>query len=211
MPVTDLHATARPQAAALLAQVRTHFQAAVRRAASLCAVDGKLDATRLDHRQWICHELALACADLLAAESALAGTEGSSQLDRSLALAFATEAIGSVLGRLDGVALDSGADPRPVQQLMHQADVTALRRTAASADAWAALGRAVAATDDEIGAVQLDEPVALAQAAFRRFAAEVVAPMAEAIHRQDLTVPESLLQPMRELGVSSRPSGALPP
>ena len=190
-----------PLATALLAQVRTHFEAAVRRVAGLCAVDGRLDATRLDQRQWICHELALTCADLLAAETTLATSAGSSDLDRGLALAFATEAIGSVLARLDGVALDSGADPQPVQQLMHHADLTALRRSAASADAWAALGRAVATTDSEIGAVQLEEPVALAQAAFRRFAAEVVAPMAEAIHRQDLTVPESLLQPMRELGV----------
>lgn len=201
MPATELHATARPLATALLVQVRSHFEAAVRGAATLCAVDGRLDAARLDQRQWICHELALACADLLAAETTLAATEASSTLDRGLALAFATEAIGSVLARLDGVALDSGADPLPVQQLLHHPDLTALRRAAAGADAWAALGRAVAATDGEIGAVPLEEPVALAQAAFRRFAAEVVAPMAEAIHRQDLTVPESLLQPMRELGV----------
>jgi (2S)-methylsuccinyl-CoA dehydrogenase len=30
---------------------------------------------------------------------------------------------------------------------------------------------------------------------------DVVAPLAERIHREDLTVPEALLQPMRELGV----------
>ena len=171
MPSPTPSSAVHPLATALLAQVRTHFEAAVQRAASLCAVDGRLDAARLDARQWICHELALACADLLAAETTLAATDASSPLDRGLALAFATEAIGSVLARLDGVALDSGADPLPVQQLMHHADFTALRRTAASADAWAALGRAVADTDDEIGAVQLEEPVALAQAAFRRFAA----------------------------------------
>ena len=41
----------------------------------------------------------------------------------------------------------------------------------------------------------------MARDAFRRFAEEVVAPMAEKIHRHDLTVPESLLQPMREMGV----------
>ena len=35
----------------------------------------------------------------------------------------------------------------------------------------------------------------MAQDAFRRFAADVVAPQAEALHRHDLTVPESLLQP----------------
>jgi alkylation response protein AidB-like acyl-CoA dehydrogenase len=34
-----------------------------------------------------------------------------------------------------------------------------------------------------------------------RFAADVVAPQAEAIHRDNLTVPEALLQALRELGV----------
>ena len=43
----------------------------------------------------------------------------------------------------------------------------------------------------------------MARDAFRRFASDVVAPMAEQIHRQDLTVPESLLAPMREMGVFS--------
>ncbi|HMA09536.1 MAG TPA: acyl-CoA dehydrogenase family protein, partial [Ramlibacter sp.] len=55
----------------------------------------------------------------------------------------------------------------------------------------------------EIGDVRLEAPLAMAQDAFRRFASDVVAPMAEKIHRNDLTVPESLLQPMREMGVFS--------
>lgn len=50
----------------------------------------------------------------------------------------------------------------------------------------------------------LDEPHALAQDAFRRFSSEVVAPQAEAIHRDNLTVPESLRQPLREMGVLAR-------
>ena len=41
----------------------------------------------------------------------------------------------------------------------------------------------------------------MAVAAFRRFAADVVVPAAEGIHRNNLTVPESLLQPMRDMGV----------
>ena len=201
MPATLPPLSVRNQAVSLLAEVRRHFEAAVHRAAALCTVDGRLDGAALDARQWICHELALACADLLAAETVLQATADNTALDQGLALAFATEAIGAVLARLDGVALDSGADPQPLQALQGSAALTALRRAAAGADTWAALGRAVADTSDEIGAVALDEPVAMAQAAFRRFAAEVVAPVAEAIHRQDLTVPESLLQPMREMGV----------
>jgi (2S)-methylsuccinyl-CoA dehydrogenase len=65
----------------------------------------------------------------------------------------------------------------------------------------AAIGRQVASTDDELADVPLDEQVAMARDGFRRFAAEQVSPLAERIHREDLTIPESLLQPLREMGV----------
>eukprot|EP00456_Euglypha_rotunda_P086919 TRINITY_DN8830_c0_g1_i5.p1 TRINITY_DN8830_c0_g1~~TRINITY_DN8830_c0_g1_i5.p1 ORF type:complete len:451 (+),score=81.60 TRINITY_DN8830_c0_g1_i5:99-1355(+) len=47
----------------------------------------------------------------------------------------------------------------------------------------------------------VDEQTAMARDAFRRFAEDIVAPLAEEIHRKDLTVPESLLGPMRDMGV----------
>lgn len=58
----------------------------------------------------------------------------------------------------------------------------------------------MASRDDELGAEQLNNELALAQESFRRFAEDVVAPQAEHIHRQDLTVPESILQPLRDMG-----------
>ena len=64
--------------------------------------------------------------------------------------------------------------------------------------AW---GRRWSDAGGDIAAVELDEQASLARDMFRRFAAEVVAPQAEDIHRRDLTVPESLLQPLREMGV----------
>jgi (2S)-methylsuccinyl-CoA dehydrogenase len=59
----------------------------------------------------------------------------------------------------------------------------------------------VVAAHGEVGRVPLDESHALAQESFRRFAQDVVAPLAGRIHREDLTVPEALLQPLREMGV----------
>ncbi|OYU99156.1 MAG: hypothetical protein CFE45_13935, partial [Burkholderiales bacterium PBB5] len=58
---------ARTQAQQLLGQLRTGFERALSHAAQACAVGGQLDAERLDAQQVLCHELALASADLLAA------------------------------------------------------------------------------------------------------------------------------------------------
>ena len=188
-------------ARALLACVRTAFGDAVARVADDCAVDGKLDAKRLDAQQLVCHELALANADLLAAETGVAARADASDLDQRLALAFAAEAIGAVLGRLETVFLETGLALGALHAIASSDALAGLRRSAIGAGVLAELGKAVSTTHAEIGQVGLDEPITMAQHAFRRFATDVVAPMAEKIHRHDLTVPEALLQPMREMGV----------
>jgi (2S)-methylsuccinyl-CoA dehydrogenase len=186
----------------LLGRLRPQFDAHVAALAAVCALDGKLLAQRLDAHQVISYELAWASADLLAAETAVAGLEtGARELDVRLALIFVVDAIASVLTRQEMLCIDLGLDLAALQSLAADPAWAALRRSACGADALAAAGRALTGTDGEIGPVVLDEPLAMAQDAFRRFAAEVVAPQAEAIHRHDLTVPESLLQSMREMGV----------
>lgn len=186
-------------AAAVLARLSDAFEVAVAHVARGCAPDGSLDPALLDAAQWVSYELALAHAELLAARTSIAA-EGMSALDRDLALAFAGEAARTVLTRLEGVYLAVDLPAEPLDAITTSAALRALRG-AAGPQALAALGRVVAASDAELGDVALDEPAAMARDAFRRFAAEVVAPLAESIHRQDLTVPETLLAPMREMGV----------
>jgi (2S)-methylsuccinyl-CoA dehydrogenase len=189
-------------AATLLARLRPSFALAVRSLAEACTVHGRINAALLDERQLVSFELAWASADLLAADT-LVDRIGSTtpDTDRRLALIFVVEAIGAVLARLEFIHLELDLDLAGLQALASDPSWAGLRRSAGSADALASAGRAVAQADGEIGQIGLDDAHAMAQASFRRFAQEVVAPQAEAIHRHDLTVPESLLQPMRDMGV----------
>lgn len=185
-----------------LATLRSALDLATLTLADQCVVAGKLDGRRLDASQIASFELAWAAADQLAAENALALLRtDSTQLDRGLALLFAADAAVAVLARLEALFLDLGIPQDPLRALRDDAAFLAFRQSAAGAQAIDALGVGVAEAQGEVGNVPLDEPHALAQDAFRRFSADVVAPQAEAIHRQDLTVPESLLQPLREMGV----------
>ncbi len=186
----------------LLQRLRPMFEQATAALAQACTRDGKLDNRRFDQHQVASYELAWVAADLLAADTAMQNLgDDSSELERRLALVFAVEAIGAVMGRLDMLGLELGLDLGPLQALTNDADWAALRRSAASAEALQAAGRALAQADGDVAGAALDESHAMAQDAFRRFAADVVAPQAEALHRHDLTVPESLLQPLREMGV----------
>ena len=188
--------------AALLRRVRSTFEQATAALARACARNGQLDAARLDQHQVASYELAWVSADLLAADTQLATLGGAgTEVDRRLALVFAVDAITASLARLEMLQLELGLAPAPLQALAASADWAALRVAGGSALALADAGQAVIDAQGDIGAVSLSEALTLAQASFRRVAAEVVAPAAEAIHRQDLTVPESLLQPLREMGV----------
>ncbi|MES2261776.1 MAG: acyl-CoA dehydrogenase family protein [Pseudomonadota bacterium] len=197
LPVNE---QARLAGADLLRQLRAQFDTALRALARRCAPAGKLDAQCLDAVQPASYELAWASAELLAADGVLQAAPASA-LDLELALAFCADAIVSVLQRLDGVFLDLRLDRGVLLALGGGDALGAFRHDVGSAAVLATIGRQVAARGGEIGDVALDDDVAMAQQAFRRFAEEQVAPRAEQIHRQDLTVPETLLQPLREMGV----------
>lgn len=185
----------------LLGQLGEAFDLAVGQIASICARNGRLDPARLDAHQGVCYELALACADLLAARAVVDVGASGSQLDAGLGLAFTTEAIVAVLSRLEGIYIACDLKMQRLEQLTASAEMRELRRQAAGPQVLAELGRTLASHAGELANVELDEPSALARDSFRRFAAEVVAPLAERIHREDLIVPETILQPLREMGV----------
>jgi (2S)-methylsuccinyl-CoA dehydrogenase len=188
--------------AALLSRLRQSFEAGTQALAQWCVEEGAFSASRFELQQVASYELAWASADLLAAETAIEGLgAGASELETALALIFGVDAIAAVLARTETVYLELGLNPAPLHALMTDPAWAALRRSAGGTQALEAAGRALAQAGGDVGGVALDEQHALAQDAFRRFAADVVAPQAEALHRHDLTVPESLLQPMREMGV----------
>lgn len=185
----------------LLASLTATFDAAVLAVAQGCSAGaGRLDPARLDARQGVAYELAWASAELLAARTVLLASPAAG-LDRALVLLFALEAMRSVLVRLESVAVDEELDLTELRALGGSAEWIALRRAAAGPAALAETARALVAFDGEIGPVTVSEEVAMAQQAFRRFGAEKVAPLAASIHAEDLTVPESLLGPLREMGV----------
>jgi (2S)-methylsuccinyl-CoA dehydrogenase len=184
-----------------LAALRRAFDAAAHALARRCSGPAGLDNAKLDTEQVASFELAWAAADLLAAENGIRLLQpDASDLDARLALLFAADAGAAVFSRLESLALEPALDTGLLDAVRADADWKTLRMAAAS-PALQAAGLAVAQARGEVGAFPLDEPHAIAQESFRRFSEQVVAPQAEKIHRDNLTVPESLLQQLREMGV----------
>jgi (2S)-methylsuccinyl-CoA dehydrogenase len=86
-------------------------------------------------------------------------------------------------------------DPKPLHDVAASDELRRLRRMPRTPRFSQARRCRCEPGPGEPGDVPMDEQTAMARDAFRRFAEDVVAPMAEEIHRHNLTVPESLLQP----------------
>jgi (2S)-methylsuccinyl-CoA dehydrogenase len=191
-----------PRASSVLANLREVFASETLALARSCVVDNTLDARRLDQEQVPSYEVAFVGAELLAAETVLAQlTAASSELEARLALTWAVEAIGSIGDRLQGIALDLDFDVGALTSLIASSDVRELRKRVLGGRALDETGRLLTESHDEIDYVALSDELMMAQSECRRLAADVVAPRALAIHRDDLIVPEELLQPLREMGV----------
>jgi len=188
-------------ARAVLSDLSRSFATVTAALAQACSRDGRIDAALADAQQILCYDLALAHADLAACRTLVAALGEMTPLDAGLALLFVCDAALAVLHRLESAALALGLDPAPLRALGAAPAFDRLRREAAGPAARDHWGAAVLATPEAIGAVPLDDQTRMATEAFERFAADAVAPLAEAIHRDDLTVPDSLLDQMRAMGV----------
>jgi (2S)-methylsuccinyl-CoA dehydrogenase len=185
-------------ASGLLKDVRMHLDRATDALADWCSVDGKLRQPLLDTYQVSSYEIALASADILAAEVAWERAPSASELDQSIAYAFIADSMVLASGRLETVLVDLRLEDFRAPSFA--AELIRFRRRASSGDVLSGIGARVADSGSAFAEVEQSESVAMAQAAFRKFARDVIAPLAEEIHRHDLTVPRKIIDGMREMG-----------
>jgi (2S)-methylsuccinyl-CoA dehydrogenase len=191
------------QATQAIARLRERFLRQTRCLALACSDAAQIVAARVDRQQVALYEIAWAGAELLAAEATLQAlapqAAALSQLEERLALTHVTEAVASIADRQDLIALD--IDDEYGTEISVLDSLHALRREVLAGAALDETGRQLCESTDDLAPVALADDLVMVRAEFSRMAADLVAPLAESIHRQDLTVPETLLQPLRELGV----------
>lgn len=186
--------------APLLEMLRTAFDETCTALAIACSNGESLDAAALDREQGAEFELAWAKAELEAATALLVHAPSLTALQRQVADVFVADTVPRVIARLQAIDLDLNRDNAALRSLSHAPALRAFRRDAGSSHALAGVGRAVIDAPEVLALATVDNDIAMALHAFERFAVNVIAPKAQEIHRRDLTLPETLLQPMRELG-----------
>jgi len=162
---------------------------------------GKLSTARLDEYQLVSYELALCWAECCAARFMLDhAKQAQDEFTTRLAGLFCAEVANASCARLWARVSDFGLASADVAAILTNPATAAFLAGQVSADNIAAIGAEVADRGPDLGPDLLEERHTLMRDTFRRFADEVVMPLAEEVHRHDLIIPDAILEPLKEMG-----------
>jgi len=161
---------------------------------------GKLSNARLDGYQLVSYELSLCWAECCAARFMLDHSRAcDDEFTSRLCALFCAEAVTTSCARLRARLADFElADADVAAVLERQAEFLANQLSAANI---AAIGEDVIDRGADLGPDLLEERYTMMRDTFHKFADDVVMPLAEEIHRQDLIIPDAILEPLKEMGV----------
>lgn len=187
------------QAEPILEEVQFLIQCAVHTAKRNIYRDGKLSEKYYNFFQQSCFTFAIAQAELEAARALFEHARAHDDSDslKSCAIFFCAEAINSILSKFITEVGGMGVGQKQVANLLGREDVAGWLQWASN-DAM--LGSNCVETGNTRLSSGLNDEKELVRSTFQRFADEVVAPRAEDIHRQDLDIPEEIIQQAAELG-----------
>ena len=169
-------------------------------------LDGeRVSPAKLDEHQLASYELSLSWSECTAARfltahalQLAARSVPENTLTIQLSNLFCAEAITNTVNRLRA---------RPADYGLTHADITTdlvaeefLSKQLAAKNI-AAIGQAIIDRDGDLGPDLLNEYHTIMRDTFRRFSDDVVAPLAESIHREDLIIPDAILEPLKEMGM----------
>ena len=118
-----------------------------------------------------------------------------------LAALFCAEAVTNTLNRLRTRPADFGLAIADIHALEQEATAATFLPRQLGAANIASLGRTVLERDGDLGPDLLGEHHSMMRDTFRRFADDVVAPLAETVHREDLIIPDAILEPLKDMGM----------
>ena len=175
-------------------------------ALKVLTLDGeRVSPAKLDEHQLASYELSLSWSECTAARfltahalQLAARSVSENTLTIQLSNLFCAEAITNTVNRLRARPADYGlthadiiSDPVAEEFLSKQL----------AAKNIAAIGQAILDRDGDLGPDLLSEHHTIMRDTFRRFSDDVVAPLAESIHREDLIIPDAILEPLKEMGM----------
>ena len=172
-------------------------------------LDGdRVSPAKLDDYQLVSYELSLCWAECTAAGFLLSHarrlhetTPDAAAFSTRLAALFCAEAVTNSAARLRARPADFSLTELEISTVSAGESAAGFLAGQLTASNIATIGQEVLDRDGDLGPDLLSEHHTMMRDTFRRFADDVVAPLAEEIHRQDLIIPDEILEPLKEMGM----------
>jgi len=191
------------RAAQLTAHVKAFYTKFEKYLADKAVDAGNISTDKMDLDQVANYDLAWVAAELFAIDEMLAYPtkvgKGAQSIEESLSLFFIADALTDILARFRLSAHKMGVAPTTFENEIHSADIYAFVGEYSS-EAFAKIIADNLAANKDFGAYGLNDDQAMMADTFRKFAEGQVKPIAEKVHRQDLTIPDAIIDGLSEMG-----------
>jgi (2S)-methylsuccinyl-CoA dehydrogenase len=196
------------QAAAVLSDIQGLIDRALAALRSKTLEGDRVSPAKLDAYQLVSYELSLCWAECSAASFLLAHASrleeempDAAGFTTRLATLFCAEAVTNCTARLRARPADFEFSEADISAVTSGDNTAAFLAAQLTAGNIAAIGQEVLDRDGDLGPDLLSEHHTMMRDTFRRFADDVVAPLAEDVHREDLIIPDAILEPLKEMGM----------
>lgn len=191
------------QGLAINASLETLLGTLLQRTRERLSAQGAL-AGQLDSAQVLGYEFAFIKAELHAMRAMLdygraCLAQDDAPLESRMALVFAADALPKIRARFERIRHAAGLTRDESLAAFENPGLLEFCAVHGAPESLAACGDALLAAG-HCGRSLLDEDKQIIAASFARIAEEVVAPRAEEIHREDLTIPDDILETLAEMG-----------
>ncbi|MEE3087936.1 MAG: acyl-CoA dehydrogenase family protein, partial [Pseudomonadota bacterium] len=165
-------------------------------------VSGQADEALLQNAQQDCYDLAMLSADVWSAQCLVdfAETQSQSSLVCQLTWKFVAEKVRGVMAAQFAGASTLEKSSEAVEPLGAHPALQQFLDEHGARDSYADLGRLLSEAEINELPSGLTEEKALIADTFKRFADEVVAPLAGVIHREDRDIPDEIIQSAARMG-----------
>jgi len=161
------------------------------RLADRCAVDGRISVDRLDEHQVLAYDLAHAASAVAGCRTMLAYAERG-DYEALLATAYIADAVWDLVAKVTTREAEWGVEPGVFAPAL---PFVGTHRTAAFLEAIAD-----ALPTQGTGPAHLSEDFELVRETFHRFAEDKIRPVAEHVHRENLDIPDQVVDGLAEIG-----------
>ncbi len=191
------------QAEQLIEAAAAYLAAVEKNWAQACATDGQISVSKMDENQQLGYDLSWAEALIFGAREMLSYPtrvgKGAGSQEEKLALFFIAEALYDIYNRFKIHSLQYGQSAADYDQVFQAPAL--LSFVAQYSHAQYAVGIAGGlAENKDFGLYGLNEDQQMMMETFRSFAEERVRPIAEKVHREDLTIPQDIISALAEMG-----------